>query len=151
MNRTATLTLAVLAAATVAAPGALAAPPKPITKTYAVTAPTPDPTNWAGDAGVDVYSVCAMNVPGSYQIEEFKVPGPGTLKVELSKFTGDWDELLLDSKGNELTYGGASDVTGVEVMQAKFKKADTVQIIACNWAGGPTGEVTYTFTHAAKK
>ena len=150
MNRTATLTLAVLAAATVAAPGALAAPPKPITKTYTATAPTPDPTNWAGSAGVETYSVCAMNVPGSFHIEEFKVPAAGTLKVELSKFQGDWDSLLLDGKGNELTYGGASDVTGTEIMQAKFKKADKVQIIACNWAGGPTGEVTYTFTYAKK-
>jgi hypothetical protein len=26
-----------------------------------------------------------------------------------------------------------------------------VQIVACNWSGGPTGTVTYTFTYAAKK
>ena len=144
MNRTATLTLAALAAATVAAPGAVAAPPKPkpITKTYTATAPMPDPTNWAGQG----YSVCAMNVPQSYHIEEFKAPAAGTLKVTLSKFEGDWDSLLLNDKGDEMTYGGSSDVAGEEVMQMKFKKAQTVQIIVCNWAGGPTGEVTYTFT-----
>jgi hypothetical protein len=148
MNRTAALTLGVLAAATVAAPGAVAAPPKPITKTYTATAPMPDPTNWAGQG----YSVCAQNVPGSFHIEEFKIPAAGTLKVELSKFDGDWDSLLVDSKGRELTYGGAGDLGGSEVMQVKFKKAgETVQIVACNWAGGPTGEVTYTFTFAAKK
>lgn len=142
MNRTTVLTLAALVAATAAAPLAVAAPPKPITKTYTATAPMPDPSNWAGQS----YSVCAMNVPQSYHIEEFKAPAAGTLKVVLSKFEGDWDSLLLDAKGNEMAYGGASDIAGEEVLQVKFKKAADVQIIVCNWAGGPTGEVTYTFT-----
>jgi hypothetical protein len=141
MNRTATLSLAVLAAATVAAPAALAAP-KPITKTYEATAPMPDPTNYAQQG----YSVCAQNVPQSFHTETFKVPAAGSLKVELTGYQGDWDLLLVGDKGQELATGGATDLGTPEVVQVKFKKATTVGIVACNWAGGPTGTVTYTFT-----
>lgn len=143
MNRIRTIAVVGLAGATALAPVALAAPPKPITKTYAVTAPLPDPSNYAGQG----YSVCAQNVPMSFHSEAFKVPAAGTLKVELSKFEGDWD-LLITSKGKELGSGGSSDLSTPEVAQVKFKKVTDIEIVACNWAGGPTGEVTYTFTFA---
>lgn len=146
MNRTAVLTLTVLAAATVAAPGAVAAPPKPVTKTYTATAPLPDPTNLVGG-----YSVCAQNVPQSFHIEQFKVPAAGSVKVVLTGFLGDWDLLLMDGKGKELAYGGALPPETGEIAQVKFKKPTVLQIVACNWAGGPTGEVTYTYTPAKKK
>ena len=140
MNRTATLTIAVLAAATVAAPGALAAP-KPITKTWTATAPLPDPTNVAGGD----YSVCAMHVPQSFHIEEFKVPAAGTLKIDLTGFVGDWDLLLLDAKDKEMAISGELPGTD-EAIQVKLKKAGLVKIVSCNWAGGPTAEGSYTFT-----
>ena len=143
MNRTATLTIAVLAAATVAAPGALAAP-KPITKTYTATAPMADPSNFAGTT---TYGVCGMNVPQSFHTEEFKVPAAGSLKINMTGYVGDWDLLLTGDKGQELATGGAGDLGVPEVMQVKFKKPTTVAIIACNWAGGPTGTVKYTFTY----
>ena len=141
MNRTATLTLAVLAAATVAAPGALAAP-KPITKTYTATAPMPDPTNVAGG-----YTVCAQNVPQSFHTEEFKVPAAGTLKVELTNYQVDWDLLIVDAKKNEIGSSGSGGNGEPEVAQIKFKKPGSVFIVACNWSGGPTGTVKYTFTY----
>ncbi len=145
MNRTAALTLVVLAAATAAAPAALAAP-KPVTKTYTATAPVPDPTNVAGG-----YSVCAQNVPGSFHVEPFKVPAAGTLKIELTGYQVDWDLLLMDGKGKELASSGSGGVSGPEVISMKLKKPTDVQIVACNWSGGPTGTVTYTFTAAPKK
>ena len=141
MNRTLTATAAILAAATVAAPAALAAP-KPITKTYTATAATPDPTNAGGG-----YTVCAQNVPGSFHTEPFKVPAAGSLKVTLTDYQVDWDLLLVDDKGRELGSSGAGGVGGPETLQVKFKKATAVKIIACNWSGGPTGKVTYTFTY----
>ena len=146
MNRTLAVTLGVLTAATVAAHGAVAAPPKPVTKTYTATAPLPDPSNFA-ELG---YSVCAQNVPQSYHIEEFKVPAAGTVKVVLTGFQGDWDLLLMDGAGKELAYGGALPPETDEIAQVKFKKPTVLQIVACNWAGGPTGEVTYTYTPAKK-
>lgn len=145
MNRTAALTLVALTATTVAAPAALAGPkpkPKPITKTYTATAPLPDPTNLVGG-----YSVCAQTVPMSFHIEEFKVPAAGTLKVELTDYQLDWDLLLMDGKDKEIASSGSGGLGEPEVAQIKFKKAGLVQIVACNWAGGPTGQVKYTFTY----
>jgi hypothetical protein len=146
MNRTATLTLVVLAAATAAAPAAVAGPkptPKPITKTYTATAPLPDPTNVAGG-----YTVCAQNVPQSFHTEEFKVPAAGVLKVELTDYQVDWDLLLMDAKKKEIASSGSGGVGEPEVAQIKFKKPGVVSIVACNWSGGPTGTVKYTFTFA---
>ncbi len=142
MNRTATLTIAALAVAGLAAPPALAAPKKPITKTWTATAPTPDPTNFAGEG----YSVCAQNIPGSFHIQQFKVPAAGTLKVTLSKFQGDWDLLIMDKANKELAASG--ELPGIdEVAQVKFKKAGVAKIVSCNWAGGPTaaGKLVFTF------
>lgn len=146
MNRTAALlavTVAAVSVAASAAPSALAAPKKkPITKSYAIATPMPDPTNLAGG-----YSVCAQNVPGSFHVEPFKVPARGTLHIELSGFTGDYDLLLMDADKEELAYGGTSDVTGSEIVDMGFKKATPVSIVGCNWAGGPTAKVSYTFTY----
>ncbi len=141
MNRTATLTLGLVAAATIAAPAALAAP-KPITKTYTATAPVPDPTNFADDA----YSVCAQNVPQSFHTAVVKIPAAGALKVELTKYDIDWDLLIMDGKNKEIGASGSGGVGGPEVATVKFKKAGVAKIVACNWAGGPTGQVKYTFT-----
>ena len=133
------------------APNATAAPKKkPITKTYEATAVAPDMTNQTEDS----YSVCAMNVPNSYHIANFTAPAPGKLKVELYNYTGDWDLLLLDSKGTELAAGSelalsTPNAPATETMTVKVKKSKTkYQIVACNWAGGPTGTVKYTFTYA---
>jgi hypothetical protein len=147
MNRTAALVVASLAVAAVSAPPALAAPKKkPVTKTYAVTAAAPDPTNYAQAGGVGKYSVCAQNVPGSFDKQAFQVPAAGSLTVELSGFQGDWDLLLEDSDDSELAAGGSSGTGGSETVDVRFKKAQKVSIVACNWAGTPTASVKYTFT-----
>jgi hypothetical protein len=142
MNRTAALVVASLAVAAVAAPPAMAAPKKkPITKTYAVNAPAPDPTNYAGQG----YSVCAQNVPGSFDKQTIQIPAAGSLQVELSGFQGDWDLLLEDADDSELTAGGSSSLGGSETAESRFKKAQKVSIVACNWAGSPTATVKWTF------
>jgi hypothetical protein len=143
----------VVAAGAAGSPASAAASKKPISKTYAVTAPVPDPTNWAGQGGVAGYSVCAQRVPSSFQADTFKAPAAGKLKVTLSGFNGDWDLLIMDSKKSEVTAGGDSAVAtpaapATETATAKIKKAGTYTIVACNWAGGPTGSVSYTFTYA---
>lgn len=149
MNRTAVLLAGTVALVGIAAPQSIAAPKKkPITKTYTATAVAPDPTNFLGLATGGGYSVCAQNVPGSFHDEPFKVPAAGTLKVELTGYTGDWDLLLMDGAKEELAYSGLTELQGApEVVSVKFKKATQTHIIACNWAGAPTGKVTYTFTY----
>jgi hypothetical protein len=145
MKRTAALLVGTLAVVTVAAPTALAAPKKkraPITKTYAVTAPMPDVTNNVPGG----YSVCAQNVPNSFDKQTFQVPAAGKLSVELSGFQGDWDLLLEDSDDSELAYGGSSGVSNTEATEVSFKRAQKVSIVACNFAGTPTASVKYVFT-----
>lgn len=144
MRRTAALTaVALLAVGASAAPSQAAKKkPKPITKTYTATAPMPDPSNYAGLG----YSVCAQNVPQSFHEERFTAPAAGNLKVTLKDYTGDWDLLLEDGGGAELSYSGASDVGAPEEVYLKLKKKEQVVIVACNFAGAPTATVSYTFT-----
>jgi len=148
--RTATLVIVAAVAAATAASPAVAAPKKPITKSYTANAPAPDPSNQAGQS----YNVCAQNVPQSFDKKEFVAPGVGKLKVELSGYTGDWDLLIMDAAGNEVTSSGGSDVgtpaaAATEAATAKIKKAKAkYYIVACNFAGGSTGNVKYTFTYA---
>jgi len=136
---------ALLAAGVAALPSEAATKkkPKPIKKTYTATAPLPDPTNYA-QAG---YSVCAQNVPQSFDQKEFKAPAPGSLLVTVKDFQGDWDLLLEDADDAEIAAGGSSDLGGAEEVFVKLrKKGETVHIVACNWAGSSTATVSYTFT-----
>ena len=144
MKRIPVLALAAVAALSTTGSVAEAKHKKPIEKSYSVTAPTPDPTNWAGGS----YSVCAQVVPQSFHVEEFAGPEPGTIKVTLTGFQGDWDLLMTDDKGREVAAGGSSDLGGTETMTYKMKKAGTINIIACNWAGSPTATAKYVFTYA---
>ena len=142
---------AIAAVVAIAAAGSVhAAPPKPIEKTYTATAPLPDPTNYAQQG----YSVCAQNVPQSYHTATFTAPAPGKLSVKMGGFTGDWDLLIMNGAGTELAYGGGSDLgtpqtAATESATTKVKKKGAkFQIVACNWAGGSTATVSYTFTYA---
>lgn len=138
------LVLAVLPAVLI---GAAALPssaaPKQMKGEYEATAPVP-----AG--AVD----CAGSVPGSLHSQEVKLPAAGKLQIELTNFLGDWD-LHITSGGREIaaatsgTLGGVEDAK--EVVAVKIKKATTVSIGSCNWAGGPTGSVAWVFTPATKK
>lgn len=142
VKRTVATAMAVTAAVATLGGAAQANHKKPIEKTYSVTAPAPDPTNYAAGS----YSVCAQTVPGSFHVEEFAAPEAGTMKVTMTGFQGDWDLLMTDDKGRELSAGGSSDLGGTETMSYKAKKAGTLNVIACNWAGSPTATVKYVFT-----
>ena len=117
--------------------------PKPIKKTYTATAPLPDPTNYAQQG----YSVCAQNVPGSFDQKEFKAPAAGSISVTVKDYTGDWDLLLEDADDVELTASGSSDLGAPEQTFTKLKKGQVIHIVACNWAGTSTATVSYTFTY----
>ena len=143
MNRTAALLALTCATVAIAAPSALAAPAKTFSKTYETTTPMPDPSNYA-DAN---YSVCPQRVPGSFFDETVKIPAKGLLHVELTGYNGDYDLLLMDADKEELAYSGQTAVQGEpEIVDVSFKKAATVHIVNCNWAGAPTAKVSYTYT-----
>ena len=145
MNKSAALLAITVAAVGIAAPNALAAPKaKSFSKSYSTTTPTPDPTNFDPNAK---YSVCEQTVPGSFFTETVKIPGKGTLHVELTAYTGDYDLLIMDKDKEELGNSGQTAVQGEpEIVDLSFKKPTTVYIVNCNWAGAPTAKVSYTFT-----
>ena len=97
-----------------------------------------------------------LETPQSTHVEAFKAPAAGTLKVEVTGFLGDWDIALDDAKGKRLAEGDNASVTPtnmstgsvVEKLTYKVKKAGDLQIIVCNFAGGPSGKGKYTFTYA---
>ena len=140
--RTAAVALALVAAAGITASPALAGPKK-VTKTYTATAPAFAPTNAAPGS----YSVCPQRVPQSFQADTYKVPAAGTLTVEVTGYQGDWDALLMDSDKSELAGSGNGGVGGQEVIEVRFKKAQTVTVVACNFSGGPTANVKTTFVY----
>lgn len=140
--RTAAITSLVAVAAAGTFTPALAGPtPKPITKTYTASA-TPDPTPIAGE-------VCQPTIPSARHTTPFKVPAAGTLAITI-KMDLDWALGLRTKSGSTLASSDGPNPTDAESIQVKFKKAQDVLIDACNFAGGPTAQVTYTFTYAKK-
>lgn len=131
----ATVPLALLG---VAVAPSLAAPKKPIEKSYTATAPVPG-------GAVD----CEGTVPDSAQLDEFKVPAAGKLQVDLSGFLGDWD-MAITSGGSELGVSQNIQPIGgdTENISLKFKKPTTITIAVCNYNGGPTGNVKLKFTYS---
>ena len=125
---------------------ALAAPPKPVTKSYVATAFPPDPSHAAVTTGI-----CNTTNPVSQHNEPFTVPFAGTLVVDMTGFQGDWDLALYN--GTALVASSAQDLTAdpqsPEKMTVKLKKAgQKLSIRACNFAGGPTANVKYVHTPA---
>ena len=149
VRRVATVaTLAVLAAGAYA-PATAAPKQKPVTKAYDMQLlPVPDPPsgtpscNRAELEGISIHS------------ETLKTTGPGTLKVKVNGFSGDWD-ISVFSGDHELegvgdgtsTGGGAPATAGEDTFEQKFKKAVTLQISICNFAGTPKAHGEYTFTY----
>ena len=141
--RTATTSAVVLVVAAAGLTPALAGPtPKPIEKTYTASA-TPDPTPILGE-------ICQPTVPSARHTTPFKVPAAGTLAITI-KMQGDWALGLRTKSGSVLGASDGPSPTDAESIQHKFKKATDVLIDACNFAGGLTAQVTYTFTFAPKK
>lgn len=141
LRRTALLLTPLVAVGVVAAPS-LAAPkskPKPISKTYTASA-LPDPTsNNVGEA-------CEPQVnPLAIHSEAFKVPAAGTLVVKLANQL-DWLVAIRQNGAVVAEADGASPEV-VESVSVKFKKATTISIDTCNFAGEPSIQVSYTFTY----
>ena len=131
------------------------AAPKTIEKSFSATIPVPlagatsDPTAPVACAGA------VAPFPMSSHVESFSAPAAGTLKVEVTGFVGDWD-IALDSNGKRIAEGDNASVTPtnmstgsiVEKLTYKVKKAGDLDIIVCNFAGGPNGTGKYVFTFA---
>jgi len=128
------------------------AAPKPVEKSFAVNIPVP--LSGATSDPLAPVACSGESLPGSEHLETVKLTGPGTLKVDVTGFIGDWDIALQDAKGKRLAEGDNASVTPtnmstgsvVEKLVYKAKKAGEVQIIVCNFLGGATGTGKYVFT-----
>ena len=130
------------------------AAPKTIEKSFTATIPVPlagatsDPTAPVACAGA------VAPFPMSSHVESFSAPAAGTLKVQVTGFIGDWD-IALDSGGKRMAEGDNASVTPtnmstgtvVEKLSFKVKKAAKLDIIVCNFLGGPNGTGKYVFTY----
>lgn len=149
--------LSLVVAAGALAP-AVAAPkpkpkPKPITASYALQlAPAPVPLA----TGVDGDNSCVNDeLEGiSTDTRDIEVAGPGTLSVKVTGFAGDWDVTARDGArvlgiGSGTTTGEPSSLgtANTETLTVKTRKATTLRLGVCNFAGGPTASVTYVFTY----
>lgn len=147
LRTVAVTSLAAVAAASALAPAVAAPPkkPKPVTKEYVAAAFPPDPSHVV-IPGTDV---CDTTNPTSQHNEPFTVPFPGTLKVDMKGFQGDWD-LALYSGGSMMAFSAqdvAEPLDRPESITVKLKKkGQKLQIRACNFSGGPTANVKYVFT-----
>lgn len=138
--------LSVAVAAGALTPAVAAPKPKPVKKTYTATAFPPDPSHIAVTDGI-----CNTTNPASQHNEDFKVPFAGTLVVDMTGFQGDWDLALY--LGDALVASSAQSIEQSpdtpEKMTVKLKKVGkTYSIRACNFAGGPTAEISYVHTPA---
>lgn len=127
---------------------------KTVEKTFSINIPVP--LSGATSDPLAPVACAGEALPGSQHLESVTLPAAGTLKVDVTGFQGDWDIALADDKGKRVAEGDNASVTPtnmstgsvVEKLVYKAKKAGKVQIIVCNFLGGPSGTGKYVFTPA---
>lgn len=80
----------------------------------------------------------------------FKAPKAGMFTASIHDFQGDWDLFVTDSKGTVLGVDDSSQLTGDPVDETiilRLKAGQKVNIVACNWAGGPTAAGHYMYKY----
>ena len=132
---------ATLVLAVVASPG-LAAKKKTVKKSFTATN-APFPMSGSVQPGG-----CANGEEGIHKTTiPFKTPGKGTLSVELTNFVGDWDLHVAVNGSIIASSNGDHEAVTENVSGLPFPKGAQVEIIACNWSGGPTADGTYTYVY----
>ena len=139
-------------AATVAAgsfmPANAAKKKKPLKKTYDLQlAPMPDASETVACSGA------ARQDGVNTDIEPIKVTGPGVLTVKVTEFSGDWDMNITNTAGSIVSEGSGTVTPNTsvdpmtETLKYKSKKAQTLNLVVCNFLGTPTATVTYTYVY----
>ena len=79
-----------------------------------------------------------------------KTPGKGLLDVMIHDFEGDWDLYVTTPSGQVLGSSDSSQLQGSpqeERIQISLPAKKTFNIVACNWAGGPTAAGHYSYKY----
>ena len=152
MSRRILLTLSVVSMTAFAVSPALAAKTKTISGSYQATTtaadPTPFVTSLAGTGGA-----CEPNLEQAMHEKEISLPAAGTWKVELNGFQGDWALAVLNSKGQVLQAQDQDVTQPIDTphkITQKIKTKGTYTIRACNFSGGLTANVKWSFTYTVK-
>jgi hypothetical protein len=115
--------------------------PKPIHGSYTATA-YPDPTS----TNPVTSEPCVPTLPTAKFSKPFKVPAAGILHVELANQL-DWSLAVRDTDGSDEATSDGGSPTDKELVDIPFKRATSVVIDTCNFAGEPNVVVSYTFTY----
>ena len=105
--------------------------------------------SFSAENPVPVVDACPHEAPEdlSKTTESLKIPFSGVLTVTMTDFVGDWDLYLTDSEGGEIASSTASQLTGdppSEEVLILLPKGMSVQMIACNYAGGTSAQVAWS-------
>lgn len=82
-------------------------------------------------------------------VEMFKAPANGQITVTMTEFDGDWDLFLNDADGGMLVSSTQSQLqasAAEEEVSIIVGKGMEVQMVPCNWVGGPSATVNWVFT-----
>ena len=147
VRRVAAVASLALLAAGAYAPATAAPKKKPVKKSYDMQLmPVPDPPSGTSCMRDELEGL-------SMHTETLKTTGAGILSVKVNGFSGDWDITVMGPDGLEgagtgtTTGGGAPAMAGEDTYTQKFKKATSIEIRVCNFAGSPSARAEYTFTY----
>ncbi len=78
----------------------------------------------------------------------FEVPFDGIMTATVEGFVGDWDIYLLDETGEDMLAVANRGVSNLEVsipdtFKHPLRRGQKVQLVVCNYLGGPTAHVKY--------
>lgn len=141
MNRTFALAAtagAVLAAGSLAP--AQAGPPAPFSRTVTFVDNTPDPSGYV--LGPEH---CMGRLPAEQPVP-VNVPGPGTVDIAISGFSGEWSLLITDKDGEVVGVADA-DAPATESMTMRLKRAGKINILPCNLFGTNEARLTYSYKY----
>lgn len=122
---------------------------KTISETISATAiPFPNLSSETGTASPG----CAAGEEGVHKVTTpLETPGPGTLTLETSGFTGDWDLYLFNDEGLAIARSDNAQVPDMappeEKLIAPLEGGETYDLVVCNWAGAPQATAEYTYVY----
>lgn len=119
---------------------AQAAPPKPFSKTVTFVDRTPDPTAYF--LGPEH---CQGKLPREAPVS-VTVPGPGTVDIAITGFTGEWSLMITNPAGDVIGSADA-DAPATEAMSLRVKRAGRIDILPCNLAGSFEAKLSYSYRY----
>lgn len=147
MKKLTVLVLALALSALALAAPALAAKKKTVTEDWTATNPVPYPASFAGQGAGCQEGQDALTRTS----HAFTAPGNGLLEVTLDNFQGDWDvfvyagDAIIGQSDAGQVISGAPP--GEKIIGLKLKKGQAIDILACNWLGGPTADAHLVYTY----